>query len=57
MASAESTTQDIEKCKKCRFFRSYKTTMAASGERMYCVAPWWHPKRWTCKPPEGVERS
>lgn len=57
MASVKSAANEIEKCRRCRFFRIYRTTMTASGERRYCRAPWWHPKRWTCKLPKGVKRS
>ena len=57
MTSVKSSANEIEKCRKCHFLHVYRTTMTAAGERLYCRAPWWHPKRWTCKLPKGVERG
>jgi hypothetical protein len=44
------------KCVRCPFLDQEHDHLAMKT-RLYCLAPWWHPKRWFCKTPEGVERG
>jgi hypothetical protein len=47
-----------KKCADCRFMDKETDHMLAVAQvHLYCRAPWWHPNRWTCKLPAGVERG
>ena len=44
------------KCVRCPFLDKEHDGLAMKT-RLYCLAPLWHPKRWFCKMPDGVERG
>ncbi|NOZ28804.1 MAG: hypothetical protein GXP39_12230 [Chloroflexi bacterium] len=45
-----------DKCAHCRFLDKEHDHLAQTTH-LYCRAPWWHPKRWTCALPPGVARA
>jgi hypothetical protein len=44
------------KCARCPFLDEEHDPLSAETH-LYCQAPFWHPKRWYCKIPRGVERG
>jgi hypothetical protein len=47
-----------DKCADCRFFdREVDHMLEVPQVYLYCRAPVWHPKRWTCRLPDQVERG
>jgi hypothetical protein len=45
-----------DKCVQCPFLDQEHDHLAMKT-RLYCLAPWWRPKRWFCKTPDEVERG
>jgi len=59
-ASAKASTepQVPGKCVQCRFLDKESDHMLEVTQvHLYCRAPWWHPKRWSCRLPAEVERG
>lgn len=47
-----------EKCARCRYLHKESDHMLAITQvNYYCRAPLWHPKRWTCRRPSGIDRA
>jgi hypothetical protein len=45
-----------EKCAKCRFLDKEYNPLSGNTH-LYCRAPLWHPKRWSCTLPTAVARA
>jgi hypothetical protein len=45
-----------EKCAECPFLDKEHDPFSGAT-RLYCRAPWWHPKRWSCALPKQVARA
>jgi hypothetical protein len=51
-------TKVPDRCARCRFLDEETDHMLAVPQmHLYCRAPWWDPRHWTCKLPTGVERG
>ena len=44
------------KCAECPYLDSEHDPFSGTI-RLYCQAPWWHPKRWFCRLPTEVARA
>ena len=57
-AEVRSQEHVPEKCTQCQFLDTETDHMLVETQvHLYCKAPLWHPKRWTCKLPVGVDRA
>ena len=57
-AKASPEPEVPEKCVQCRFLDKESDHMLEVPQvYLYCRAPWWHPKRWTCRLPAGMDRG
>ena len=47
-----------EKCRRSQFLdKETDHMLEVTQVHLYCRAPLWHPKRWTCSLPAGVARA
>ena len=54
----QPTSQVPEQCAECKYLDKQSDHMLEVPQvHLYCRSPWWHPKRWSCSPPPGVERG
>ena len=44
------------KCDQCPYLDTEHDPFSRAT-RLYCQAPWWHPKRWLCALPTEVARA
>lgn len=44
------------KCAQCPYMDTEHDPLSGAT-RLYCQAPWWHPKRWFCALPPEVARA
>lgn len=53
---APSEPQVPPKCAQCPFLDKERDPLSMETH-LYCQAPWWHPKRWSCPLPAGVDKA
>ena len=55
-ASRDQVIAIPAKCAECAFLDKEFDPWSRTT-RLYCQAPWWHPKRWSCTLPAGVDKA